>query len=181
MLTAKREVSLGSWRHYSSQCPVVNRCSQYSETAFPFFLSFSQKGKLWQNVLSCKISGGARLNPSSHFQEQEAHKTGFFPALTHKSCNHFRLPALCVLVRRGWCDLANLLANTCPWVQWFFYSVSSPLKLLRGMAKLQESQSLWNTVIPALTPQWFCVICLSLLMLWILCCATTTHATTTHA
>lgn len=71
-----------------------------------FFLSFSQKGKLWQNVLSCKVSGEARLNLSSHFQEQGAHKTGFFPALTHRSCNHFRLPVLCLLLWR-WFELGN--------------------------------------------------------------------------
>lgn len=40
---------------------------------------------------------------------------------------------------------------------------------------------LWNMVTPVLTPEWSCIICLSLLLLWILSGATTAHATTTPA
>lgn len=35
---------------------------------------------------------------------------------------------------------------------------------------------LWNMVIHALTPEWSCIICLSVLLLWILSGATTTPA-----
>lgn len=147
MLASKREVSLDSWRYYSSQC-LFNRCSQYWEKVGLFFLSVSKANC---DQMCSHANSGVELVIMVTFKNEETHELGFFPGLAHWGCNRASCIVSPVGAGREWLDCWNnlkLIGKCLPLCSVIFkfvfiqsppYECSSGCKAIACMVKLQKS------------------------------------------